>query len=318
MNMSGCVNYSVDITKGKYRVSDFVREIYSYICDSSQIYDDWRRLKQGIKYDTIEYISANNIGYWIACNHSFVIDDSFDFQSQVWKDFDLLAPNTAKAWEKILSRIKMMKMNKFYETDCSKGVYKLEDFCNALKDNNCIVDTKVFINWRDLVGSSTLYDSVRFVIFSKVDGLTYGQWIACNHDLVITDYAKQEWKDFYSLNENTSRIWERLLFQSAVKPVEKDYWNKIKFVNVKSLKQSFKIDEVLELIKKNLKSLNKSEDSLDMMQDILDLQSMKMLMKNNENIYFSGNLWCIEVESFGKINKWTLPKWIGELLNDEA
>ena len=45
------------------------------------------------------------------------------------------------------------------------------------------------------------------------------------------------------------------------------------------MKQSFKIDEVLELIKKNLKSLNKSEDSLDMMQDILDLQSMKRLMK---------------------------------------
>lgn len=84
------------------------------------------------------------------------------------------------------------------------------------------------------------------------------------------------------------------------------------------MKQSFKIDEVLELIKKNLKSLNKSEDSLDMMQDILDLQSMKMLMKNNENIYFSGNLWCIEVESFGEVNKWTLPKWIGDLLNDEC
>ena len=45
------------------------------------------------------------------------------------------------------------------------------------------------------------------------------------------------------------------------------------------MKQSFKIDEVLELIKKNLKNLNKSEDSLDMMQDILDLQSMKRLMK---------------------------------------
>ena len=84
------------------------------------------------------------------------------------------------------------------------------------------------------------------------------------------------------------------------------------------MKQSFKIDEVLEIIKKNLKSLNKSEDSLDMMQDILDLQSMKMLMKNNENIYFSGNLWCIEVESFGEINRWTLPKWIGDLLNDEC
>ena len=82
-------------------------------------------------------------------------------------------------------------------------------------------------------------------------------------------------------------------------------------------KQSFKIDEVLEIIKKNLKSLNKSEDSLDMMQDILDLQSMKMLMKNNEYIYFAGNLWCIEVVSFGEINRWTLPKWIGDLLNDE-
>lgn len=84
------------------------------------------------------------------------------------------------------------------------------------------------------------------------------------------------------------------------------------------MKQSFKIDEVLEIIKKNLKSLNKSEDSLDMMQDILGLQSMKMLMKNNENIYFSGNLWCIEVESFGEISRWTLPKWIGDLLNDEC
>ena len=204
-----------------------------------------------------------------------------------------------------------------YETDLTKGVYRLEDFCNALKDNNCIIDTKVFVNWLYLVNSS-LYDSVRFVIFNKVGELTYGLWIACNHDLVITDYTKQEWKDFYPLNENTSRIWERLLFQSAVKPVKKDYWNKIKSVNVKSLKQSFKIDEVLELIKKNLKSLNKSEDSLDMMQDILDLQSMKMLMKNNENIYFAGNRWCIEVESFGEINRWTLPKWIGDLLNNEC
>ena len=203
-----------------------------------------------------------------------------------------------------------------YETDLTKGVYRLEDFCNALKDNNCIIDDRVFINWLYLVNSS-LYDSVRFVIFNKVGELTYGLWIACNHDLVITDYIKQEWKDFYPLNENTSRIWERLLFQSVVKPVEKDYWNKIKSVNV-NLKQSFKIDEVLELIKKNLKSLNKSEDSLDMMQDILDVQSMKMLMKNNEHIYFAGNRWCIEVESFGEINRWTLPKWIGDLLNDEC
>ena len=106
-----------------------------------------------------------------------------------------------------------------YETDLTKGVYKLEDFCNALKDNNCIIDDRVFINWLYLVNSS-LYDSVRFVIFNKMGELTYGQWIACHHDLVITDYTKQEWKDFYPLNENTSRIWERLLFQSAVKPVE--------------------------------------------------------------------------------------------------
>ena len=106
-----------------------------------------------------------------------------------------------------------------YETDLTKGVYRLEDFCNALKDNNCIIDDRVFINWLYLVNSS-LYDSVRFVIFNKVGELTYGQWIACKHDLVITDYAKQEWKDFYPLNENTSRIWERLLFQNAVKPVK--------------------------------------------------------------------------------------------------
>ena len=106
-----------------------------------------------------------------------------------------------------------------YETDLTKGVYRLEDFCNALKDNNCIIDDRVFINWLYLVNSS-LYDSVKFIIFNKVGELTYGQWIACNHDLVITDYTKQEWKDFYPLNENTSRIWERLLFQSAVKPVK--------------------------------------------------------------------------------------------------
>ena len=103
-----------------------------------------------------------------------------------------------------------------YETDLTKGVYRLEDFCNALKD---IVDSRVFINWQYLVNSS-LYDSVKFIIFNKVGELTYGLWIACKHDLVITDYAKQVWKDFYPLNENTSRIWERLLFQSVVKPVK--------------------------------------------------------------------------------------------------
>ena len=106
-----------------------------------------------------------------------------------------------------------------YETDFTKGVYRLEECCNALKANNCINDDRVFINWLYLVNSS-LYDSVRFVIFNKVGELTYGLWIACNHDLVITDYTKQEWKDFYPLNENTRRIWERLLFHSVVKPVK--------------------------------------------------------------------------------------------------
>ena len=203
-----------------------------------------------------------------------------------------------------------------YETDFTKGVYKLEDFCNALKDNNCIVVRNVFNDWQTLVGS-TKYDSIKFVITTVHDELKFGFWIACKHDLIITDYAKQRWLDFFCLSKETENIWERLLFQSVVKPVEKDYWNKIKSANV-NLKQSFKIDEVLELIKKNLKNLNKSEDSLDMMQDILDLQSMKMLMKNNEKIYFAGNRWCIEIESFGEVNKWTLPKWIGDLLNDEC
>lgn len=216
-----------------------------------------------------------------------------------------------------------------YETDFTKGVYRLKDFCDALKDNNCIVERNVFNDWQALVGS-TKYDSIRFVITAVHGEMKFGFWIACKHDLIIIDYAKQQWLDFFCLSKETENIWERLLFQSAVKPVEKDYWNKIKSVNV-NLKQSFKIDEVLELIKKNLKNLNKSEDSLDMMQDILDLQSMKMLMKNNEHIlrasleaswqsqliYFSGNLWCIEIESFGEVNKWTLPKWIGDLLNDE-
>lgn len=113
----------------------------------------------------------------------------------------------------------MNSIKKMCETDFTKGVYKLEDFCNALKDNNCIIDTKVFINWRDLVDNN-IYDSVRFVVFSNVGGLTYDQWIACKYDLVITDYIKQEWKEFYPLNENTIHIWERLLFQKAVKPVE--------------------------------------------------------------------------------------------------
>lgn len=199
-----------------------------------------------------------------------------------------------------------------YETDFTKGVYKLEDFCNALKDNNCIVVRNVFNDWQALVNTSK-YDSIRFVITAVHGELKFGFWIACKHDLIITDYAKQQWLDFFCLSKQTEDVWERLLFCSAVKPVEKDYFDD----KNNPSKQSFKIDEVLEIIKKNLKNLNKSEDSLDMMQDILDLQNMKMLMKNNEHIYFAGNLWCIEIESFGEINRWTLPKWIGDLLNDE-
>lgn len=137
-----------------------------------------------------------------------------------------------------------------YETDLTKGVYKLEDFCNALKDNNCIIDDRVFINWLYLVNSS-LYDSVRFVIFNKVGELTYGQWIACNHDLVITDYTKQEWKDFYPLNENTSRIWERLLFQSAVKPVES--FDEHEDVNTSVCK--VKVHKIKICSKRNLKEI---------------------------------------------------------------
>lgn len=207
-----------------------------------------------------------------------------------------------------------------YETDFTKGVYKLEDFCNALKDNNCIVVRNVFNDWQTLA-DSTKYDSIRFVITAVHGEMKFGFWIACKHDLIITDYTKQQWLDFFCLSKETEDVWERLLFQSAVKPVEKDYWNKVadKSIKVtKSNKRTFKIDEVFELIKKNLKNLSKSKDCLDMMQDILDLQNLKSFSKNNEDIYFEGYLWCIEVKSFGEINRWTLPKWIGDLLNDEC
>ena len=117
-----------------------------------------------------------------------------------------------------------------YETDFTKGVYKLEDFCNALKDNNCIVVRNVFNDWQALVGS-TKYDSIRFVITTVHGELKFGFWIACKHDLIITDYAIQQWLDFFCLSKETEEVWERLLFQSAVKPVEKDYWNRIKSVN---------------------------------------------------------------------------------------
>lgn len=106
-----------------------------------------------------------------------------------------------------------------YETDFTKGVYKLEDFCNALKDNNCIVERNVFNDWQALVGS-TKYDSIRFVITAVHGEMKFGFWIACKHDLIVADYAKQQWLDFFCLSKETENVWERLLFCSAVKPVE--------------------------------------------------------------------------------------------------
>ena len=113
----------------------------------------------------------------------------------------------------------MVEKNKIYETDFTKGVYKLEDFCNALRDNNCIVMRNVFNDWQALVGS-TKYDSIRFVITTVHGELKFGFWIACKHDLIITDYAKQQWLDFFCLSKETEDVWERLLFHSAVKPVK--------------------------------------------------------------------------------------------------
>lgn len=106
-----------------------------------------------------------------------------------------------------------------YETDFTKGVYRLKDFCDALKDNNCIVERNVFNDWQALVGS-TKYDSIRFVLTAVHGEMKFGFWIACKHDLIITNYAKQQWLDFFCLSKETENVWERLLFCSAVKPVE--------------------------------------------------------------------------------------------------
>ncbi len=210
----------------------------------------------------------------------------------------------------------MVEKNKIYETDFTKGVYKLEDFCNALRDNNCIIDTKVFVNWQDLVNinwwdaHSSPYDSVRFVIFNKVGELTYGQWIACNHSLVITDYAKQEWKDFYPLNENTSRIWERLLFQSAVKPVEKDYF----YDKNNPSKQSFKIDEAVKIVRNStyFDELSLIE-AVSLKKDIFDLMDMVGFV---EKVKYDANTknWIAQYNG-GMI---TMPSWIGNILDKEA
>lgn len=123
-----------------------------------------------------------------------------------------------------------------YETDYTKGVYKLDDFCNVLKDNNCIVERNVFNDWQALVGS-TKYDSIRFVITAVHGEMKFGFWIACKHDLIITDYAKQQWLDFFCLSKETEDVWEILLFHSAVKPVESFDENEDIFrVNVRKIK----------------------------------------------------------------------------------
>ena len=113
----------------------------------------------------------------------------------------------------------MVEKNKIYETDFTKGVYLLKDFCDALRDNNCIAVRNVFNDWQALV-YSTKYDSIRFVITAMHGEMKFGFWIACKHDLIITDYAKQQWLDFFCLSKETENVWERLLFCSAVKPVE--------------------------------------------------------------------------------------------------
>ena len=197
-----------------------------------------------------------------------------------------------------------------YETDFTKGVYKLEDFCNALKDNNCIIERNVFNDWQALVGS-TKYDSIRFVITAVHGEMKFGFWIACKHDLIITDYAKQQWLDFFCLSKETENIWERLLFCSAVKPVEKDYWNKIKSVNVKPLKQSFKIDEVVKIVRNStyFDELSLIE-AVSLRKDIFDLMDMVGFI---EEVKYDANTknWIAQYDG-GMI---TMPSWIGNILN---
>lgn len=88
-----------------YHVSDLLCAIYPDSLKNYQIWNDYRNLFFGVKYDAIKYVhlkpeDLHGIeGWWIACNHNFVIAD---FQSQVWKDFDLLYPETVEVWEKFL------------------------------------------------------------------------------------------------------------------------------------------------------------------------------------------------------------------------
>ena len=217
----------------------------------------------------------------------------------------------------------MTEKNKIYETDFTKGVYKLEDFCNALKDNNCIVERNVFNDWQALVGS-TKYDSIRFVITAVHDEMKFGFWIACKHDLIITDssscarsqlakptdYAKQQWLDFFCLSKETEDVWERLLFLSAVKPVEKDYFDDKNHPS----KQSFKIDEVIKIVRNStyFDELSLIE-AVSLRKDIFDLMDMVGFIEEVKYDAITKN-WIAQYDG-GMI---TMPSWIGNILDKEA
>ena len=57
-----------------------------------------------------------------------------------------------------------------------------------------------------------MYDSIRFVITAVHGEMKFGFWIACKHDLIVTDYTKQQWLVFFCLSKETEDVWERLLF----------------------------------------------------------------------------------------------------------
>ena len=202
----------------------------------------------------------------------------------------------------------MVEKNKIYETDYTKGVYLLKDFCDALKDNNCIVVRNVFNDWQALVNTSK-YDSIRFVITAVHGELKFGFWIACKHDLIITDYAKQQWLDFFCLSKETEDVWERLLFCSAVKPVEKDYFDD----KSNPSKQSFKIDEVVKIVRNSTYFDELSlVEAVSLRKDIFDLMDMVGFI---EEVKYDANTknWIAQYDG-GMI---TMPSWVGNILDKE-
>lgn len=193
-----------------------------------------------------------------------------------------------------------------YETDFTKGVYLLKDFCDALRDNNCIVVRNVFNDWQALVYSAK-YDSIRFVITAVHGELKFGFWIACKHDLIITNYAKQQWLDFFCLSKETEDVWERLLFCSAVKPVEKDYFDD----KSNPSKQSFKIDEVVKIVRNSTYFDELSlVEAVSLRKNIFDLMDMVGFI---EEVKYDANTknWIAQYDG-GMI---TMPSWIGNILN---